>query len=378
MAKNDYYELLNVAKNADDSELKKSYRKLAMKYHPDRNPGDKSAESKFKEIKEAYEVLSDSDKRSAYDRFGHAGVNQAPGGGQGAGDVSGFADAFGDIFGDIFGGGGNSRAQGNQRNGAFRGADLRYSLEISLEEAANGMTTEIRVPSWHACKTCGSTGCKPGTKPQTCGTCSGQGQVRMQQGFFSIQQTCPSCRGAGKSIKSPCQLCAGVGRLKKNKTLEVSIPAGIDNGMRIRSAANGEPGKNGGPTGDLYVEISVKSHHVFQRENDDLHFEAPISFSKSALGGSIDVPTLNGRASFDIPEGTQTNKTFRLRGKGVRNVRSGVQGDLFCHVVIETPVKLSDSQKKLLKDFEESIDVNKDRHNPHSKNWMDKVKEFFV
>lgn len=378
MAKSDYYDLLSVAKNATDGEIKKSYRKLAMKYHPDRNPGDKTAESKFKEIKEAYEVLSDSEKRAAYDRFGHAGVNQSPGGAQGAGDFSGFADAFGDIFGDIFGGGASSRGAGGQRSGVFRGADLRYSLEISLEEAANGLSSEIKVPSWQQCKTCGSTGCKPGTKPETCNTCSGQGQVRMQQGFFSIQQTCPKCRGAGRSIKSPCQVCSGAGRVKKNKTLEVSIPPGIDNGMRIRSAGNGEPGKNGGPTGDLYVEITVKEHHVFQRENDDLHCEAPISFSQSALGGSIDVPTLNGRASFDIPEGTQTGKTFRLRGKGIKNVRSGVLGDLFCHVVIETPVKLSETQKNLLREFEDSIDLNKDRHNPHSKNWMDKVKEFFV
>ncbi|OUW02087.1 MAG: molecular chaperone DnaJ [Betaproteobacteria bacterium TMED156] len=376
MAKTDYYELLDVVKNASDSDIKKSYRKLAMKYHPDRNPGDKAAEAKFKQIKEAYEILSDAEKRAAYDRFGHAGVNQGPPGSQGAGDFSGFADAFGDIFGDIFGG--NARTSGGQRSGAFRGSDLKYSLEISLEDAANGLTTEIRVPTWQACKTCGSSGCKPGTKPEICKTCNGQGQVRMQQGFFSIQQTCPACRGVGKSIKNPCSACGGGGRVKQNKTLEVSIPAGIDNGMRIRSAGNGEPGQNGGAKGDLYVEVNVKEHHVFQRDNDDLHCEAPISFSQSALGGSIDVPTLNGRASFDIPEGTQTGKTFRLRGKGIKNVRSGVLGDLFCHVILETPVKLSDSQKNLLRDFDESININKDKHNPHSKNWMDKVKEFFT
>ncbi len=375
MAKSDYYELLNVSKNASDDEIKKSYRKLAMKFHPDRNPGDEAAETQFKQVKEAYEVLSDKEKRAAYDRFGHAGVNQGPAGGGNPGDFSGFADAFGDIFGDIFGGG-NSR--NNQRGGSFRGSDLKYSLEITLEDAAGGMTTDIRIPTWESCKTCGSSGCKPGTKPQICSTCNGQGQVRMQQGFFSIQQTCPTCRGAGKSIKTPCQSCSGAGRVKQNKTLEVKIPAGIDNGMRIRSAGNGEPGHNGGPKGDLYVEISVKEHHVFQRENDDLHCEAPISFSQSALGGSIDVPTLNGRASFDIPEGTQTGKIFRLRGKGVKNVRSGVQGDLFCHVILETPVNLSEKQKNFLKDFDESISLNKDKHNPHSKNWMDKVKEFFT
>ena len=375
MAKRDLYEILGIAKTATQDEIKKSYRKLAMKYHPDKNAGNKDAENKFKEIKEAYEILSDQQKREAYNRFGHAGVGQGPAGAQGAGDFSGFADAFGDIFGDIFGGG--ASRQSTRRGGALRGADLKYGLEISLEEAASGIKTDIRVPSWQGCGGCGSSGCEKGTKPEICSSCGGQGQVRMQQGFFSIQQTCPSCRGAGKKITSPCPVCNGAGRVKKNKTLEVSIPAGIDSGMRIRSAGNGEPGLNGGPNGDLFVEVGVKSHHVFEREDDDLHCEAPLTFAKSALGGNIDVPTLNGKASFDVPEGTQSGKTFRLRGKGMPNVRSGVFGDLYCHVILETPVNLTEYQRKLLKEFDESIDKNKDRHNPHSKSWMDKVKEFF-
>ena len=374
MAKRDYYEVLGVQRGATQPDLRKSYRKLAMKYHPDRNSGDKDAEIKFKEVKEAYEVLSDAQKKAAYDQFGHAGVQQGPAGAQGTGDFSGFADAFGDIFGDIFGG---NAKQGNRGGGALRGADLKYGLEINLEEAASGITTEIKVPSWDSCGTCGGSGCKKGTKPSICSGCGGQGQVRMQQGFFSIQQTCPTCRGIGKKINSPCLACSGGGRVKKQKTLEVSVPAGIDSGMRIRSAGNGEPGHNGGPSGDLYVEVGVKSHRVFEREDDNLHCEAPLSFAKSALGGNVDVPTLNGKASFQIPEGTQSGKTFRLRGKGMPNVRSGVFGDLYCHVVLETPVNLTEHQRKLLREFEESIDKNKDKHNPHSKSWMDKVKEFF-
>lgn len=375
MAKRDYYEVLGVAKNASEDDLKKAYRKLAMRHHPDRNPGDKAAEEKFKEAKEAYEMLSDPEKRAAYDRFGHAGVDPNAGGAGGQ-DFSGFADAFGDIFGDIFGAN-RGRAGGDGRSKVYRGSDLRYAMEITLEQAAAGFSTEIRVPSWESCTTCEGTGAKPGTKAETCKTCGGQGQVRMQQGFFSIQQTCPSCHGSGKTIPNPCKTCDGVGRVRKQKTLEVKIPAGIDDGMRIRSAGNGEPGLNGGPPGDLYVEISVKVHRVFQRDGDDLHCEVPVSFARAALGGSIDVPTLNGRASFDLPEGTQTGKTFRLRGKGIKNVRSGVQGDLYCHVLLETPVKLSDHQKKVLKDFEESLEEGGTHHSPHSRSWMEKVKEFF-
>ena len=354
MAKRDYYEVLGVQRGASQPDLRKSYRKLAMKYHPDRNSGDKDAEVKFKEVKEAYEVLSDAQKKEAYDRFGHAGVQQGPAGAQGAGDFSGFADAFGDIFGDIFGG---NAKQGNRGGGALRGADLKYGLEINLEEAASGITTEIKVPRWDSCGTCGGSGCKKGTKPSICSGCGGQGQVRMQQGFFSIQQTCPTCRGVGKKINSPCLACSGGGRVKKQKTLEVSVPAGIDSGMRIRSAGNGEPGHNGGPSGDLYVEVGVKSHRVFEREDDNLHCEAPLSFAKSALGGNVDVPTLNGKASFQIPEGTQSGKTFRLRGKGMPNVRSGVFGDLYCHVVLETPVNLTEHQRKLLREFEDRKSV---------------------
>jgi molecular chaperone DnaJ len=376
MAKRDFYETLGVAKNASDEEIKKAYRKLAMKFHPDRNPDSKQAEDKFKEAKEAYEMLSDPQKREAYDRFGHAGVdpNVGGGGGAGAGFSGGFSDAFGDIFGDIFGGGGGRQRGGPQ---VYRGADLRYNLDITLEQAANGFDTTIRVPSWDECDTCHGSGAKPGTSATTCGTCGGHGQVRMQQGFFSIQQTCPKCHGSGKVIADPCSPCAGSGRVKRNKTLEVKIPAGIDDGMRIRSTGNGEPGMNGGPPGDLYVEIHIKQHAVFQRDGDDLHCEMPISFAKAALGGEIEVPTLSGKVSFSVPEGTQSGKTFRLRSKGVKGVRSGFPGDLFCHVVVETPIKLTDRQKDLLREFEQLTAEGGAKHSPQSKSWMDKVKEFF-
>jgi len=374
MAKRDFYEILGVAKGASEEEIKKSYRKLAMKYHPDRNPDNKEAEEKFKEVKEAYEMLTNPEKREAYDRYGHAGVDPNMGGGGFGGGAGGFGDAFGDIFGDIFGGGGRSRNAGPQ---VYRGADLRYNLEITLEQAANGFDTTIRVPSWDKCDTCHGSGAKPGTQPVTCTTCAGHGQVRMQQGFFSIQQTCPKCHGSGKMIPEPCPSCSGAGRIKRNKTLEVKIPAGIDNGMRIRSTGNGEPGTNGGPSGDLYVEIHIKAHAVFQREGDDLHCEMPISFSKAALGGEIEVPTLSGKVSFTVPEGTQTGKTFRLKGKGIKGVRSGYHGDLFCHVIVETPVKLTDKQKDLLREFERMTAEGGAKHSPQSKGWMDKVKDFF-
>ncbi len=378
MAKRDYYEILGVAKNASEEEIKKSYRKLAMKYHPDRNPDSKESEDKFKEAKEAYEMLTNPEKREAYDRYGHAGVdpNMGGGGGFGGAGAGGFADAFGDIFGDIFGGGARG---GGGRGGpqVYRGADLRYNLEITLEQAAAGFDTTIRVPSWDKCETCHGSGAKPGTAPITCTTCAGHGQVRMQQGFFSIQQACPKCHGTGKIIADPCVTCAGAGRIKRNKTLEVQIPAGIDNGMRIRSSGNGEPGTNGGPPGDLYVEIHIKPHPVFQREGDDLHCEMPISFVKATLGGEIEVPTLSGKASFTIPEGTQSGKTFRLRSKGIKGVRSGFVGDLFCHVVIETPVKLTEKQKDLLRDFEKLTLEGGAKHSPQTKSWKDKVKQFF-
>jgi molecular chaperone DnaJ len=377
--KRDFYEILGVAKNASDEEIKKAYRKLAMKHHPDRNPDSKGAEDKFKEAKEAYEMLSDPQKREAYDNYGHAGVdpNMGGGGGFGGHGAGGFADAFGDIFGDIFGGGARGGRGGAGGPQVYRGADLRYNLEISLEQAANGFDTTIRVPSWDSCETCHGSGAKPGTSPTTCTTCGGHGQVRMQQGFFSIQQTCPKCHGTGKVIPDPCVTCHGSGRIKRNKTLEVKIPAGIDAGMRIRSSGNGEPGMNGGPPGDLYVEIHIKPHPVFQREGDDLHCEMPISFARAALGGEIEVPTLSGKVSFTIPEGTQSGKTFRLRGKGIKGVRSGYAGDLFCHVVIETPVKLTERQKEMLREFDLSTAEGGAKHSPQSKSWKDKVKEFF-
>ncbi len=375
MAKRDYYEVLGVAKNASDEELKKAYRKLAMKHHPDRNPDGKDSEEKFKEVKEAYEMLSDPKKREAYDRFGHAGVDpNAAGMGGGQGGFGGFSDVFGDIFGDIFGAAGGARGGGGRAN-VYRGADLRYSMEVSLDQAANGYTTEIRVPSWENCDTCHGTGAKPGTKPKACHTCGGQGSVRMQQGFFSIQQTCPTCHGSGKVIPDPCGTCDGVGRVKKAKTLEVRIPAGIDTGMRIRSAGNGEPGINGGPAGDLYVEIRVREHGVFQRDGDDLHCEIPISMVTAALGGKVEVPTLAGRAEIELPEGTQSGKTFRLRGKGIKGLRSSYPGDLYAHVAVETPVRLNEKQKKLLRDLEASLQDPK--HSPQTRGWMDKVKEFF-
>jgi molecular chaperone DnaJ len=376
MAKRDYYEVLGVAKNASDDEIKKSYRKLAMKFHPDRNPDNKNAEEHFKEAKEAYEMLSDSQKRAAYDQYGHAGVdpNMAGAGAQGFG---GFADAFGDIFGDIFGqtAGGGARGRGGPQ--VYRGADLRYSMEITLEQAAHGYDTQIRVPSWANCDVCKGSGAKPGTKPETCPTCHGQGTVRMSQGFFSIQQTCPKCHGSGSYIPEPCAHCHGAGKVKETKTLEVKIPAGIDDGMRIRSAGNGEPGINGGPSGDLYVEIHIKQHAVFERDGDDLHCQMPIQFTTAALGGEIEVPTLAGRASFTVPEGTQSGKTFRLRGKGIKGLRSSIAGDLYVHVQVETPVKLTDPQRDLLKQFEKSLTEGGSRHSPQSKSWFDRVKSFF-
>ncbi|WP_345798567.1 molecular chaperone DnaJ [Castellaniella sp. MT123] len=375
MAKRDFYEILGVAKNASDDDIRKAYRKLAMKYHPDRNPDSKEAEDKFKEAKEAYEMLSDAEKRAAYDRFGHAGVDPNAAAGAGMGGAGGFADAFGDIFGEIFGGAGGRRGGGGPQ--VYRGADLKYNLEISLEQAASGFDTEIRIPSWETCDTCHGSGAKPGTTPHTCHTCGGSGAVRMQQGFFSVQQTCPTCHGSGKEIPNPCAECDGVGRIRKNKTLQVKIPAGIDDGMRIRSSGNGEPGVNGGPPGDLFVEIRIKPHGIFQRDGEDLHCELTIPFTKAALGGTLEVPTLSGRGEITIPEGTQTGKTFRLRGKGIKGIRSSYPGDLYCHVAVETPVRLNDEQKALLRQFETSLTSGGDRHSPKSESWTDKVKSFF-
>ena len=385
MAKRDYYTVLGLNRDASEEDIKKSYRRLAMKHHPDRNPDDKSSEDKFKEAKEAYEILSDAKKRAAYDQFGHAGVDASAGFGAagargfGAGGpegFGGFADAFGDIFGEIFGGvgpgGGRSRG-----NGVYRGADLRYNLELSLEEAARGTEAKIRIPALEQCATCHGSGAKPGTQPRTCPACHGQGQVRVSQGFFSIQQTCPQCHGAGKIIPEPCPTCEGVGRIKRHKTLSVKIPAGVDQDDRIRLSGEGEAGLNGGPAGDLYVVVNLKSHPVFQRENNDLHCEMPISFATAALGGEIDIPTLDGHAKIKIPPETQTGQVFRLRNKGIKGVRSSVHGDLYCHVAIETPVKLTPRQKEILREFESISAENPAAHNPRAKNWYDRVREFF-
>ena len=376
MSKRDFYEVLGVNRDAADDEIKKAYRKLAMKHHPDRNPDNPKAEEHFKEAKEAYEILSDPQKRAAYDQYGHAGVDPQAGMGGGfggAGMGGGFADAFGGIFDEIFGG----RGGGHGRSNIYRGADLRYNLEITLEQAAFGTETKIRIPTMEECETCHGSGAKPGTQPQTCPTCSGSGQVRLQQGFFSIQQTCPKCHGTGRIIPEPCKDCHGAGRVKQHKTLAVKIPAGVDEGDRIRLTGEGEHGVNGGPPGDLYVQIHLKPHPVFQREHNDLHCEMPISFTTAALGGEIEITTLDGVAKIKIPAETQSGKVFRLRGKGIKGVRSSSHGDLMCHVAVETPVNLTERQKELLRELEEISASSSGRHNPRAKSWMDRVKDFF-
>ena len=375
MAKKDCYDVLGLNRDASEEEIKKSYRKLAMKYHPDRNPDSKEAEEKFKEAKEAYEILSDGQKRAAYDQYGHAGVDPQAGGAGGAG-FGGFGDAFADIFGDIFGGG-RAGGGGGGRSNVYRGSDLRYNLEITLEEAARGCEKQIRMPTMDECDVCHGSGAKPGTEAKTCSTCGGVGQVRMQQGFFSIQQTCPTCHGSGKQITDPCRACNGAGRVKKQKTLNVKIPAGVDDGDRIRLAGEGEPGTNGGPHGDLYVVTQIRQHAVFQRDGTDLHCEMPISFTSAALGGEIEIPTLDGAAKIRIPPETQSGQVFRLRGKGIKALRGSQHGDLMCHVLIETPVKLTERQKELLREFESiSLDAP-GTHNPKAKSFMDKLKDFF-
>lgn len=370
MVNKDLYKILNIAKNASDDEIKKAYRKLAMKYHPDRNAGNKDAEENFKQIKYAYEVLSDREKRATYDQFGHDGLDpNAAGNSKGFG---GFADAFGDIFGDIFGN--QTNRSGTQ---VYRGADLRYGLEITLEQAANGFETKIRVPAWIDCSSCKGSGAKSGTSRQNCPVCHGSGNIRMSQGFFSMQQTCQKCQGMGTYLASPCTTCQGVGKTKTTKTLEVKIPAGVDNGMRIRLSGHGEPGVNDGPAGDLYVEVHVKSHSVFEREGDNLHCTMPIPFTVAALGGEMEVPTLSGRAKFTVPAGIQSGKIFRLRGKGIKGVRSNIAGELYVHVQVETPVKLTDRQRELLEEFAKTLEEGGAKHNPQSKSWFEKVKNFF-
>lgn len=371
MAKRDYYEVLSVARNASDDDLKKAYRRLAMKYHPDRNPDDDVAEERFKEAKEAYEVLSDSRKRAAYDQFGHAGVETSAAGSSGFSSSGGFSDIFGDIFGDIFSGG---RGGPNQ---AYRGADLRYTLDLTLEEAVFGTTSKIRIPTQLDCTVCGGSGAEPGSKPTTCSTCNGLGQVRMQQAFIAIQQTCPRCQGRGTMITNPCRSCQGKGVVPDQKSLSVKVPAGVDTGDRIRLSGEGERGENGGPSGDLYVQIRVLDHPIFSREENDLYCEVPISFTTAALGGELEVPTLDGRVNLKIPEETQSGKLFRLRGKGVKPVRGGPVGDLICQVQVETPVKLTRQQKDLLRQFAETMEEGGQRHSPQESGWLDGVKKFF-
>jgi len=370
MAKRDYYDVLNVSKNATKDEIKKSYRRLAMKFHPDRNTNDADAEKKFKEAKEAYEVLSDSSKKETYDRFGHDGLNQA--GARGPGGAEGFSDIFGDVFGDIFGGG---RSGG--RNQVFRGADLRYELNLDLEKAISGDSIKINIPTQVACNGCSGSGAKEGSSPAKCGTCDGMGQVRMQQGFFSVQQTCPKCQGNGTVIQDPCLKCHGLGRIAKTKTLSVKVPPGVDNGDRIRLSGEGEAGKNGGPSGDLYVEIRVNPHKIFEREGSNISCEIPISILVAALGGEIKMPTLNGSVSVKIPPGTQSGKIFRLKGKGVTTARDKRVGDLYAAISVETPVNLSSKQKDILKDFYSSIEKGGKKHSPRHNSWISSVKNFF-
>ncbi|TRX00704.1 molecular chaperone DnaJ [Candidatus Methylobacter oryzae] len=374
MAKEDYYKLLGVDRNASDAEIKKSYRSKAMKFHPDRNKDNPTeAEAKFKKVKEAYEVLSDPKKRAAYDQFGHAGVDGSMGGGRGAGGFGGFGagESFSDIFGDIFGGG------RQQRSSVQRGSDLRYNLELTLEEAVFGTDAKIRVPVLVTCGECSGSGAKKGSSPIICSTCHGHGQVRMQQGFFSVQQTCPTCRGTGKQIKDPCGVCYGQGRVQENKTLSAKIPAGVDTGDRIRLAGEGEAGENGGPSGDLYVQVQVKDHQIFTRDGANLYCEVPISFPTACLGGELEVPTLNGKVLLKIPAETQTGKLFRLRGKGVKPVRGGPVGDLMCKVQVETPVHLTKEQKALVEQLSESLSGSGKHHSPQETSWTDGVKSFF-
>lgn len=374
--KRDYYEVLGVAKGATDADLKKAYRRLAMKFHPDRNPDDKDAEGKFKEVKEAYDVLSDERKRAAYDQFGHAGVDagagRGPGGAQGFGGGAGLGDIFDSVFGDIFGGAG---ARGGER--AYRGSDLRYDLELSLEEAVAGSTIQIRVPRLVRCHVCNGSGAKAGSTPTGCPTCGGHGQVRMQQGFFTVQQTCPQCRGQGRIISDPCGTCRGQGRVRDTKTISVKVPPGVDSGDRIRLSGEGEAGENNGPNGDLFVHVLVKDHAIFQRDGTHLHCDVPISISMAALGGELEVPTLEGRVKLKIPAETQSGKLFRLRGKGVRSVRTSTKGDLLCRVVVETPVNLTRRQKELLKELEESMQGTEGGHRPQGTSWFEGVKKFF-
>jgi molecular chaperone DnaJ len=374
MAKQDFYEMLGVARGASADDMKKAYRKLAMQYHPDRNPGDKAAEHKFKEISEAYDVLKDDQKRAAYDRFGHAAFENGGGGGGragGAGDF-GFASGFADIFDEMFGGfGGGRRGQSEAR-----GNDLRYNLEVSLEEAFKGSTAQIRVPTSVGCDHCKGSGSEAGSRPVTCSTCAGAGKVRAQQGFFTIERTCPSCGGAGRVIENPCKQCGGQGRVRREKTLSVNIPAGVEDGTRIRLAGEGEAGLRGSSPGDLYIFLSVQPHRLFLRDGANVHCRVPIPMTMAALGGQLEVPTIDGvRARVTIPPGTQTGHQFRMKGKGMSVLRSPARGDMYIEAVIETPVSLTKRQQELLKEFERAGD--KDKTSPESEGFFARVKEFW-
>jgi len=369
MAKRDYYDVLGVSRTATAEQIKKAYRRLAMKHHPDRCKDDEDASRKFKEVREAYDVLNSPDKRAAYDQFGHEGLRAR--GNAGGFGPEGFGDIFGDVFGDIFGGGRRGRSQ------VFRGADLAYELRLDLERAVRGDEVTIEVPTQVSCDECSGSGAAKGSAPVTCSTCGGVGQVRMQQGFFSIQQTCPACKGAGSVIMDPCTNCHGRGRIPKTKHLSVKVPPGVDDGDRIRLSGEGEAGRNDGPPGDLYVEIRVNPHKLFTRAGTDLTCEVPVSFATVTLGGDVELPTLDGHVSLKIPAGTQSGKVFRLRGKGVITVRDKRPGDLFARLVVETPVSLTEEQKALLRKLDESINSGGDKHNPRAEGWLDTVKRFF-
>ncbi|VFN03663.1 MAG: molecular chaperone DnaJ [Candidatus Kentron sp. G] len=373
MAKRDYYETLGLARNASEGELKKAYRRLAMKYHPDRNPDDKKAEENFKECKEAYEVLSDPRKRAAYDQFGHAGVDPSMAGGGGFGGGFSTGDIFDEMFANIFGGGSGR----GRTHSVRRGADLRYDLTINLEEAVGGCSKKIEFPAPARCPDCDGSGLKPGKEPQNCKACGGRGQIRIQQGFFSIQQTCPQCRGEGRIVTDPCNTCGGQGRIRDKKTISVDIPPGVDNGNRIRLSGEGEPGSKNGPPGDLYVDIHIREHPIFTRDDTTLYCEVPISFAAATLGGELEVPTLQDRVNLKIPPETQSGKVFRLRGKGVTSIHNGMVGDLHCRITIETPVNLNKKQKELLRTFDESMRDGGKKHSPKASSWLDGVKKFF-
>lgn len=378
MAKADFYQILGVQKGASQDEIKKAYRAMAMKYHPDKNAGDKSAEAKFKEINEAYDVLKDEQKRAAYDRFGHQAFEGGMGGGGAGMGGFDFSGSFADIFDDLFGmaGGGGARGRGRNANaGPQRGSDLRYNLEITLEEAYKGKQQTIRVTTSANCETCKGSGAASGTQPVTCATCNGAGRVRAQQGFFTIERTCTTCNGQGKTIKDPCKTCAGSGRVRKEKTLNVTIPPGVEDGTRIRVSGEGEAGPRAGPAGDLYVFISVREHAFFKRDGVDLHCEVPIKMTTAALGGAIEVPQLGGgRIKVTIPEGTQSGHPFRLRGKGMPMLKSSHTGDLYIHLHVETPVKLNRKQKELLQELDSSLGSSS---SPESAGFFSKVKELW-